>query len=78
MPRVSAAAFIVIIALILVVAVVALALLAVVIAGIRSEERHNSLSGPPHSPSAAVARRLLGYRPTPRTPADRPRISSGR
>lgn len=74
----SAVAFIVIIALVLAVAVVALALLAVVIAGIRGEERHHSLSGPPHSPSGAVARRLLGYRPAPRTPANRPRISSGR
>ncbi len=46
--------------LVLTTALVLAVLLAVLVVGIRSDERAVDLTGRPHTPSAAVARRLLG------------------
>jgi hypothetical protein len=44
----------------LVIALGVLGLLVLVLAGIRDEERHMSLTGAPRTPMGAVARRLTG------------------
>jgi hypothetical protein len=59
-------------AAVLTLAAALLALLAVVVAGIRGDERHMSLSEAPQTPTQAIARRVLGARATRTGPSAPP------